>query len=84
MDVSKDGKVAFVGSAGGVLRVYDLSNRAMPRLLKAFRLYEIQITICGSLEARCRKGVQLLAGERTSCLRSFCHNVLHASLCELR
>jgi WD40 repeat protein len=40
MDVSKDGKVAFVGSEKGVLRVYDLSNRTMPRLIKNYRFYE--------------------------------------------
>ena len=34
LDVSKDGKAAFVGSEKGILRVFDLSNRAMPRLLK--------------------------------------------------
>jgi WD40 repeat protein len=27
LDVSKDGKVAFVGSEEGILRIYDISNR---------------------------------------------------------
>lgn len=45
LDVNKDGKVAFVGSEKGILRIYDLSNRAMPRLLKAFKFYSSEIPI---------------------------------------
>lgn len=45
MDVSQDGKVVFVGSEKGVVRVYDLSNRAMPRLVKCYRFYENQCSI---------------------------------------
>lgn len=45
LDVSKDGKVAFVGSDQGVVRIYDLSNRAMPRLIKAYRFYENMLAI---------------------------------------
>jgi len=40
MDVSVDGKAAFIGSEKGVLRVFDVSNRAFPRLLKIFRFFE--------------------------------------------
>ena len=40
LDVSVDGKVAFIGSEKGVLRVFDVSNRAFPRLLKIFRFFE--------------------------------------------
>jgi WD40 repeat protein len=45
LDVSKDGKVAFVGSEKGVMRVFDLSNRTMPRLIKSYRFYENQVSI---------------------------------------
>lgn len=45
LDVSKDGKVAFVGSEQGILRVYDISNRALSRLLKFFKFYENNVTI---------------------------------------
>jgi len=38
--VSVDGKVAFIGTEKGVLRVFDVSNRAFPRLLKIFRFFE--------------------------------------------
>lgn len=40
VDVSVDGQVAFIGSEKGVLRVFDVSNRAFPRLLKIFRFFE--------------------------------------------
>ena len=40
LDVSTDGKVAFIGTEKGVLRVFDVSNRAFPRLLKIFRFFE--------------------------------------------
>lgn len=40
LDVSKDGKVAFVGFESGVVRIYDISNRAMPRLLKMYNFFE--------------------------------------------
>jgi WD40 repeat protein len=40
LEVSVDGKVAFIGSEKGVLRVFDVSNRAFPRLLKIFRFFE--------------------------------------------
>jgi hypothetical protein len=38
--VSVDGKVAFIGTEKGVLRVFDVSNRAFPRLLKIYRFFE--------------------------------------------
>lgn len=40
LDVSKDGKIAFIGTEKGVVRVFDVSNRAFPRLLKIFRFFE--------------------------------------------
>lgn len=40
IDVSKDGRVAFIGTEAGVLRVFDISNRAFPRLLKIYRFFE--------------------------------------------
>ena len=40
MDVSKDGKVAFIGTEKGVMRVFDISNRSFPRLLKIYRFFE--------------------------------------------
>lgn len=43
--MSKDGKVAFVGSEKGVVRVFDLSNRAMPRMLKSYRFYDNNLSI---------------------------------------
>lgn len=45
LDVSRDGKVAFVGSDKGVLRIYDLNNRTMPRLVKTYKLYNNEIPI---------------------------------------
>lgn len=45
LDVSKDGKVAFVGTEKGILKVFDLSNRTMPRLIKNYRFYENPISI---------------------------------------
>jgi len=38
--VSTDGKAAFVGSENGVLRVFDVSNRTMPRLVSACKFFE--------------------------------------------
>jgi hypothetical protein len=38
--VSTDGRVAFIGSEKGVLRVFDVSQRAFPRLLKIYRFFE--------------------------------------------
>jgi len=43
--VSHDGQVAFVGSEAGVVRVFDVSNRNMPRLLKQFRFWEESIPV---------------------------------------
>ena len=40
LDVSKDGKAAFIGSERGIFRIFDLSNRSMPRLIKLFRFYD--------------------------------------------
>jgi lipocalin len=40
LEVSKDGRVAFIGTEKGVLRVFDVSNRSFPRLLKIYRFFE--------------------------------------------
>lgn len=40
VDVSTDGRVAFIGTEKGVMRVFDVSNRAFPRLLKIYRFFE--------------------------------------------
>lgn len=40
-----DGKVVFVGSEKGMFRVYDVSNRAMPRLLKIYKFFDNNIPI---------------------------------------
>lgn len=40
LDVSTDGRVAFIGTEKGVMRVFDVSNRAFPRLLKIYRFFE--------------------------------------------
>lgn len=52
MDVSKDGKVCFVGFDSGAVRIYDVSNRAMPRLIKMYKFFEkgqaINVVKCSS------------------------------------
>lgn len=45
LDASKDGKVIFVGSEKGMFRIYDVSNRALPRLLKIYKFFEGHIPI---------------------------------------
>jgi len=54
LSVSRNGKVAFVGSEKGILRIYDLSNRAMPRLIKIFNFFDqIPIScICSSQDGK--------------------------------
>jgi WD40 repeat protein len=47
LDVSLDGKAVFVGSALGVFRVYDVSNRKVPRLVKQFKFYDDELPITG-------------------------------------
>ena len=37
LEISEDGNKAFIGSEGGVVRIYDVSNRWMPRLVKVHR-----------------------------------------------
>jgi WD40 repeat protein len=45
LGTSLDGKVAFVGSESGVVRVYDVSNRSMPRMLQLFRFWEENVPV---------------------------------------
>jgi hypothetical protein len=40
VDASMDGRLAFIGTEKGVMRVFDVSQRAFPRLLKIFRFFE--------------------------------------------
>ena len=47
LDVSLDGKAIFIGSALGVLRVYDVSNRKVPRLVKQLKFYDDELPITG-------------------------------------
>lgn len=39
LDVSKDGKVVFIGSDSGIFRAYDVSNRRSPRLVNSVKYY---------------------------------------------
>jgi WD40 repeat protein len=45
INASQDGKIIFVGTAAGILRIYDVSNRESPRLIKFYRFWEEQIPI---------------------------------------
>ena len=45
MDVSHDGTAAFVGTAVGAFRIYDLTDRTAPRLVLQCRLYDEEIPI---------------------------------------
>jgi len=45
LEVSVDGKVAFVGSDAGAFRIYDISNRSLPRLILQLRFYQDVIPI---------------------------------------
>eukprot|EP00347_Sterkiella_histriomuscorum_P023011 403336298 len=63
LDVSKDGKVAFVGSEKGIFRIFDLSNRAMPRLLKLFKFFDNTISINSVKSSPCGKFVIISSQE---------------------
>lgn len=53
LEVSEDGNKVFIGSDGGVVRVYDVSNRCMPRLVKMHKLFDSPIKkIVRSLDDR--------------------------------
>lgn len=43
LEVSRDGNVAFIGSEFGVMRILDVSNRAMPRLVKEYNFFDSPI-----------------------------------------
>jgi WD40 repeat protein len=43
LEASKDGNKIFVGSEGGVIRIYDVSNRCLPRLVKMHKFYSSSI-----------------------------------------
>jgi len=45
LDVSADGTTAFVGTAVGAFRVYDLTDRTNPRLALQQRLFDEEIPI---------------------------------------
>ena len=45
LEVSVDGKAAFVGSELGAYRIYDVSNRSIPRIVKQFRFFEDTLPI---------------------------------------
>ena len=43
--MSHDGSAAFVGTAVGAFRIYDLTDRAAPRLVLQCRLFDEEIPI---------------------------------------
>lgn len=45
LEVTHDGNKAFVGSKNGVLRVYNVSNRSMPKLVKIEKYSEFAISV---------------------------------------
>ena len=44
LEASADGNKIFVGSEGGVVRIYDVSNRCLPRLVKIHKLFHSTIS----------------------------------------
>jgi WD40 repeat protein len=44
LQASQDGNKIFVGSEGGVVRIYDVSNRCLPRLVKLHKFYNTEIS----------------------------------------
>ncbi len=50
LEVSKDGRIAFIGTEKGVLRVFDVSSRAYPRLLKIFRFFESETMFINTIK----------------------------------
>lgn len=44
LEVSSDGNKIFIGSEGGVVRIYDVSNRCLPRLVKMHRFFSTEVT----------------------------------------
>jgi len=45
LEVSHDGNKAYVGSANGVLRIYNVHNRSMPKLIKIEKYSSQAITV---------------------------------------
>ena len=45
LDVSQDGKAIFVGTNVGTFRIYDVSNRAAPRLIKQLKFYDNELEV---------------------------------------
>lgn len=44
LETSLDGTKIFVGSEGGVVRIYDVSNRCLPRLVKMHKFFHSPIS----------------------------------------
>ena len=40
LDVSREGSVMFIGTIAGTFRIYDITNRTKPRLIKQLKFYE--------------------------------------------
>ena len=40
LDVSKEGSVMFIGTIVGTFRIYDITTRENPRLIKQMKFYE--------------------------------------------
>jgi WD40 repeat protein len=47
IDVSECGKAIFIGTNVGTFRVYDVSNRAKPRLIKQLKFYDDMLPVTG-------------------------------------
>jgi WD40 repeat protein len=44
LEASADGNKIFVGSEGGAIRIYDVCNRCLPRLVKIHKFYKTEIS----------------------------------------
>jgi WD40 repeat protein len=44
VNASQDGSVLFVGSEKGIMRIFDVSNRSLPRMVKIYNFFETPIT----------------------------------------
>ena len=40
LEVNKEGSVMFIGTSAGTFRVYDITNREIPRLIKQLKFFE--------------------------------------------
>lgn len=63
LDVSVDGKIAFVGSESGAFRVYDISSRSLPRLVKQMRFFEKPTRIDNLVRSEDGKVVMISSAE---------------------